>query len=241
MDTSYLNKVPTKQYKKSDRLFYDRFRYCARVKVKGATALRNLPADSLQQALDSINQNFRMQMRHINYGGNWRSQYNNDDVSIQKTLVDLGDFVEQIHPHINDIHLMLYSNWVYIYTNDYDLCQTVCNKPYVTYAGVTEIEIDRPRGTMRVPGSEFKHRSYFKERWIPNEKMAPLKSFLLVQKDIKLCNSFKRALNDFPGNNKKNFWLQRHYHFDHNDPKIVFMIEMIMSGVIRQTVTIIDK
>ena len=241
MDTLYLNKVLPRQYKKSDRLFYDRFRYCAKVNVKAATALRNLPVDSLTSALTSVDHNFRIQLRHINYGGNWRSQYSSDDASNQRTLINLVDFVECLYPYINELHLIVYPNWAYVYCNDVALCQTLCTKPYVLNSGITEIEIDRPRGTVRVPCSNYKQRSYFKERWIPNEKMVALKSFLLVQKDIKICASLKRALDEFPHSNKKNFWLQRHHHFDHNDPKIGFMIEMIIPGLIRQTVNIIDK
>lgn len=240
MDTLYLNNIRPKHYKKSDRLFYDRFRYCVKTNIKSVTALRKLPTDSLASCFSTVEHNFSVQIRYVNYGGNWSNKYS-DETTNQTTLRNLLDFVELLYPHLTDIHIILYPNWVYVYTNNLELCKLIHHKPYALHTSLIEVEVDRPRGTLRVPNSSYKERSYFRERWIPNEKMNSLKLFLQAQQDIRLCSSLSKALEEFPSSKRKNFWLQRHYHFDHNDSKIGFMIEMIMPGVIRQTVTIIDK
>ena len=233
------------QLRPGDRYFFDQYQYCVTIKVTGISSLRGF--DKITTPLErdrSIRRHLSYRERFVNYGGNWRSPATVINPSQGDYLCEL---VEYLYHHREHIKVTVSTNWGYVYSNDLDLITHITKLPYVTTVVLKEAVVTRPRNTVVVPNSEHKSRTYFKEKWLDNDTRKSLHNFLSNQTDVRICPSLQRKLASEkeyfttrqmvpPG-----FFLRRYHFIDHTTQAIPVMLNLIVPGITRQTVQVIDK
>jgi hypothetical protein len=244
MDISLLTDYKI-QLRPGDRYFFDQYRYCLSISLHSISSLRGF--DKITTPLErerSIRRQLSYRSRFVNYGGNWRG----DTAPIPDNLGDnLAELVELLYHRRDQIKVTVSSNWGYIYSNDIDIIEDIMALPYVAVVGVKEAVINRPRNTVIVPKSQFQSRTYFKERWVTDDERTSLHGFLKNQTDVRICPSLRRELESekeyFIGRQMKapGFFLRRYHFIDHTTPAIPVMLNLILPGISRHTVQVIDK
>ena len=235
MDTSLLIKSITKiGVHESDRLYYDQYQYSVTFCTLGISALRDLSSDAqiMHTRIDRWADN---RSRHVNYGGNWRISPLN--VPTIETLHCLGDF---FHSWLSKFHLVVSSDWAYVYTNELEMIDQLQQQPGVKHFRVKKAVITRPKNTIQLNKSDYSSRTYFKERWITVEKKHAIRGLLTNQEDIRIGPGLQKW---FKSDTKasKNSYMCRNFFFDHNSSSIPFMLELAVPGVIRRTAQILTK
>jgi hypothetical protein len=228
-----------------DRYFFDQYRYCVTIKLIGISSLRGF--DKIVTPLErerSIRRHLSYRDRSVNYGGNWRVQGTPVDPKQGDNLCELAEYMYHHRAHIK---VTVSTNWAYIYSNDLDIINNIMALPYVVVVGVKEAVINRPRDTVIVPKSQFQSRTYFKERWVNDDERKTLHGFLKNQSDVRICPSLHRELESdkeyFTSRQMKapGFFLRRYHFIDHTTQAIPIMLNLILPGISRQTVQVIDK
>jgi len=233
------------QPRSGDRYFFDQYQYCLTVKLDSISSLRGF--DKITTPLErerSIRRHLSYRDRFVNYGGNWRGTNTPTPAGHGDKLVEL---VEYFYHHRDYIKVTVSTNWGYVYSNDIDIIENIARQPYVLVIGIKEAVIDRPRNTVVVPNSQFQNRTYFKERWVTDDERTLIHQFLTNQTDVRICPSLNRELSSekeyFTSRQMRapGFFLRRYHFIDHTTQAIPVMLSLILPGITRQTVQVIDK
>lgn len=237
MDTLSLTDLNLEVKSRSgDRLFYDQYEYGLYVFLQGISSLRELNRD-LETAKKNVALRLEHRARFKNYGGNWNASLEKSDATFEKRLQKLHNFIDVLHPYYDHYHLTVASDWGYIYTNNIEMIRDLIKNTDATPVKLQRIFINRPRNTVRVKSSEYAYRTYFKERWVSHESKNRLSQFLLTQEDIELSPSLKKTLTG----TSNNTGICRYHYFNHNNPVINTMIELVVPGLVRTTMPVLTK
>ena len=229
----------------SDRLFFDRYQYVLSFKLASVCCLRNtLRIHDDVAAGELIAQSFSNQQRYINQGGSWRIK----DPTRIGSLEDLLDFSTKLKAHHDQVHLMVSSNYGYVYTSDLSIVRQLQQLPYITNSSVREAIVSRPRDSIELSESQYNNRSYFKDCWLSEKEKTAIANFLKNQTEVRVCPSLDKLINPRRSDSRyinllkpDGLRLQRHHFFDHNDDSITFMLELVSPGLIRKTARILTK
>ena len=135
------------------------------------------------------------------------------------------------HKHISGY------DWMYIYTNDVALLETVSQSPAVTDAKYSQAVVDLPSDVVVLKHSKYQYRTYFKSKSISTESSTRVRNFLLDRTD---CYRFTPGLKYMLQTRKQMYF--RDYHFvDHHDPGDMLMLAMVCPGIVRKTMPIQTK
>lgn len=234
---------PTRDPKKSDRLYFDKYQYCLSFRLTRATVLRRLGKDEVHDIRTYITERFIAQTRWGNLGSRYPHR---DDVSEElyrhRTLNDLIAVAQALLPHLETMRLMVCGHYMYLYSNNLAALQALAEIPQFTVGTqLRQIEVNRPINTVMLRNSLYLKRSYFRERWIDAKSKEAVKNFLTRQDDIRLSPALKSCLD---GNNvsyRGETLMQRYFFFDHNSDSTSVMLELIAPGTIRRTVPVLTK
>jgi len=202
-------------------LFYDQFEYGICISLPEAGVLR---AKTKTELVKSIA--YRNSSRYT-----WKEQIAGDVLTNILAAFDEIDCVR------DRIKLVISFNIMYIYSNDVGILQQLADLPYIAFNNAVQAVVDRPRDVIVINAPKFRYRSYFKERYIEPEDRDRLLNFIDLRKDtFKITYTLRAHL-------KKNrwHWMQRHHFVEHNDPKDITMLSLVVPGLIRKTLPVQAK
>jgi len=211
-----------------DRLFFDRFRYCLNFRCKGIHLLRGLDETFLEK---------RFRLRQSMQGGLVHTT--RTDIITEEDLIVLLTLLVKFRAISDEHHLMVSSNWAYLYHNDCDFLESFTRgNEYISQRRITEAILSRPRDVILQRKPKFAYRTYLRERMFRNRETGKsLVKFLSHQQDWKLSGSLQKALED----DYKYFYLQSHHYIEHDHPRDMLLLSLHTPGIIRKTCEIQAK
>lgn len=206
-----------------DRMFYDQYEYGICIALDEAGCLRG---KTVKEMLGIIQQR--------NYA---RLRYSAKDGISEEQQATLLLMFNELDPVRKQIKMVISFNIMYIYSNDIHVLQKLADLPYVNFCNAVQSVVDRPRDVILITNPKFRCRSYFKEKVLEEHERDRLLNFLESRKDIfRVTNTLKSTLNRY-----RIHWLPRHLFVEHNDPKDITMLSLVMPGIIRKTVSVQAK
>ena len=158
-----------------------------------------------------------------------------EQTTTKMRLDDLIDMLGVLWPVRNQVKIMFSGDWGYIYSNDRDLLIKINDLPYATGYYIKEAVVSRTKNTIELKSSAYQFRSYFAYKKYDEDKKARIQDYLKNQPNIKIGRGLNHWLKY-----KISDWSRRHYYFDHNDPKIELMLQLMFPDIIRITMPIIE-
>lgn len=208
-----------------DRLFYDQCEYGICVSLAESSVLRAKTQNELVRAIG-----YRNQTRN-SYSWSQKDQIQGE---VLENLLAMFNELDQVRDRIK---LIVGYNIMYIYSNDMDVLQKLSGLQYVNFCSAVRAVLDRPRDVILKTNPKFKYRSYFKEKVLEEYERDRLVNFLESRQDIfGFTKTLKNSLNRY-----RVHLLQRHLYIEHNDPKDITMLSLVMPGIIRKTFTVQAK
>lgn len=206
-----------------DRFFYDKYEYgiCISLPESGVLRAKTLP--ELERAISWRNSNrYNWDAREVIKG------------AVKDNLMSMFNELELVR---DQIKIIISFSIMYIYCNDAKVLQHLADLPYVHFNSAVQAVVDRPRDVVLITNPKFRYRSYFKEKLLEEHERDRLLNFLESRRDIfRVTNTLKSTLNRF-----RVHWLPRHLFVEHNDPKDITMLSLVMPGIIRKTVSVQAK
>lgn len=154
------------------------------------------------------------------------------------------DFLDQRR----DLHRrMLTNDWIYVYTNQPGMIQEICDIDYVKQAGkpikITQCELQGEPGSICLQQSQYRYRTYLRERQIDGKTARSLRQYLHAQTDIRLSPSLRDWGRYWGADQDFCFTYNQHF-FDHSDPSTAQMLCLFVPDIVRKTqpiITLADK
>ncbi len=204
-----------------DRLFYDQFEYGICISLPEAGVLR---AKTKTELVKSIG--YRNSSRY-----SWKEQIVGD---VLTNILAAFDELDRVR---DQIKLVVSFNVMYIYSNDIAVLKHLADLPYAAFCNAVQAVVDRPRDVIVITDPKFRYRSYFRERCLEEADRDRLLNFLDSRRDIfKITNTLKVHLE-----RNRWHWVQRHHFVEHNDPKDITMLSLVVPGLIRKTLPVQAK
>jgi hypothetical protein len=204
-----------------DRLYYKDYHYSAQFYLPHAPAIRSLKHKGIDEYVS-----YRQ-----GYTTSWNRPVNIENTLLLHTMCDL--FLAFREPHKR----MVYQSHVYFYTNCLEDLESIANHPGVKFFEATKADVCLPLDVVLLKEPKHKYRTYLKERWIPDEQTPILRKFLLNRQNLYgFTPLFKSRLTHWD-----RFYTLSHFFIDHDDPKDLLMLELVVPGLIRKTMPIQAK
>jgi len=242
MDISSLIASNQNRKEDTDRLYFDQYRYSLKLHLKDFSCLREMRNSTKTQTEVEFITAKRFAKR-LSYDRFWTYtepgtailNTTNEQTTTKMRLDNLIDLLGVLWPVRDQVKIIFSGDWGYIYSNDKDLLIQINNLHYVTGYYIKEAVISKPKNTVVLKSSAYRFRSYFAYKKYDEDKKARILDYLKNQPDIKIGKGLKHWLKY-----KISDWSRRHYYFDHNDPKIELMLQLMFPDIIRITMPIIE-
>lgn len=206
------------------RLYYNQYQYSVSFALPGSHRVRNYQNEDTIVA----------SVRHYNFSNGTRSWGNPILASQLENLLTIGRLLKtsaKPYKHISSY------DWIYIYTNDVALLETISQSPAATDAKYSQAVVDLPNDVVLLKQSKYQYRTYFKSTLISTESSTRVKSFLLDRTD---CYRFTPGFKYMLQTRKQMYF--RDYHFvDHHGPGDMLMLALVCPGIVRKTMPIQTK
>lgn len=231
MATSLLSsslKLPV-EVRKSDRLFFDQYRYCLNFKLQELTVLRCSDHNRIDHCLN-IRTEYGVN-RSFNWGGSWRGSLREITPEVRANCHEFYDFIKSTTVQHK---LTIYGDWGYCYSNDINFLKSIADIFYIQPVKYSECVVSRERGTVSVKNSKFDQRTYFKNIRLSEKEREYFTNFLNNQgKTIRLSP----ALDEWVKNSRYHF-LNDYYFIDHTGESVLNMLSLVLPGSVRKTLKI---
>ena len=242
MDTLSLINSNRELKENTDRLYFDQYRYSFKLMVKDFSCLREIRNSTKTQTEVEFIVAKRFAKR-LSYDRFWTYTETGsailntiDEQTTTKMRLDcLMDLLGHLWPVRDQVKIMFSGDWGYIYSNDRDLLIKIDDLLYITGYYIKEAVVSRTKNTIELKSSAYRFRSYFAYKKYDEDKKARIQDYLKNQPDIKIGRGLNHWLKY-----KISDWSRRHYYFDHNDPKIELMLQLMFPDIIRTTMPIIE-
>lgn len=206
-----------------DRLYYKDYHYSAQFHLQNAPALRYLRHDVIDEYVEHRAQ--------IGAYHSWNRAVTDENAQQLHRVCDL--FLGFREPYKK----MVYHSHIYFYTNCLEDIESVYKHPDVRYFQAAKADVCLPLDVVLLKEPKHKYRTYLKERWIPDDQTPVLRKFLLSRENLYgFTPLFKSRLSEWD-----RFYTMSHFFIDHDDPKDLLMLEMVVPGLIRKTMPIQAK
>lgn len=215
-------------------LFYGRYRHSVVAYLFEANTLRSIRHGRVKthKDLDS-NIDFRISVleRKINYGGSWGGNRSRTDGTFsEQDIIALHHTLDWLQDSGDD-KLVIYDNWIQIYTNDYQRLTKHEFWQHLSRVKLTTAEITHDADVIKQTNPQYRIRHYFRDRRLESDDLSRLVKFVEnYQDEIKISPSFRQRLLV-----KKYRWLCSSQFFDTNNPNIQLLFEMSFPGLLRKT------
>lgn len=209
-----------------DRLFYDQYEYGVCINVEEASCLRAKTRSEL--------------LRIVEYRNNARRQYYSSaskiviEGEVLENLIIAFDFLDQ---HRDCVKLLVSYNVMYVYSNDPVLLEKITQQHWAKFRSAVQACVNLPRDVVLLTNPQYQYRSYFKDKVLNETQASMLLNFLESRSDIySITRSFRANLNRW-----RRPYIPRHLFVDHNDLKDITMLNLVVPGLIRKTLTVQAK
>ena len=238
-----------------DRLFYDRHQYSLRFQLLEFRCIRpwhDYEGNRVEELLEEIEQYRRQHhflSRHTGiYNSYWSkpkspATFEQEDQAYQQQIErDLYPVVRLLWPRRSDVKVVATTNCGYVYSNHLDILKLVADMPAVHYPVIQQVVIDRPLNTIGLRNKQHNYRTYFRDLRVTNEQRDQIQQYLGQQEGIRMCPSLKSwKKTDQTYSWVKNVaWSRSTFFFDHNGSNDALMLEIIVPGIIRKTLEIVE-
>jgi hypothetical protein len=141
--------------------------------------------------------------------------------------------------HQHEVKLQFLKDKVFVYTNDIEHFNQMSELDVYDDLSITEVKLDRPRGTVKARYPGFQIRVYFRPMHITQQQRDALVNFTNTNvSEIRTNIGLERFINTDP--NRYNYLTLRDYFFvDLRDERLLSVLELMCPGVIRKTMDII--
>jgi hypothetical protein len=239
----------------SDRLFYDLYQYSLRFRLAEFHCIRpwhDYAGDDVEELLEKIEQYRRQDhVRHRQsglYNRHWSkpkspSTFEKEDQAYQQQIErDLYPVVRLLWPYRNDIKVVATTNWGYVYCNQLDLPKLIADTCTVQWCRISKAVIDRAPNTVGLRNKQHNYRTYFRDLRVTESQRDQIQQYLAQQQDVRLCPSLKSwSQVDRAYSWVQNVaWSRSTFFFDHNGAGDALMLEMIVPGIVRKTLEIVE-
>jgi len=232
MDSLYWTNSNLKhKIRESNRLFYDQYRYCASGELSYTKLLRGLDRKTLEHRLKTYRSMNKTDFGYFFYSYNQRHRQITDQT--ESNLYNFLDLIESI-----DVDHKLVLGWhdFYFYTNDTGSIDQILTADGVYAKPVVETVLTHPLKTIVRKRSEYQYRCYLANAVISESQQNHLVKFFKNHTDnIKLSKTFSEWLN------KEYKYCRDYFFFDHNDTGLPLLLEMIVPGLVKETLEIITQ
>lgn len=209
-----------------DRHFYDQYEYSICVSVPEAGCLRARSHRELDYLIE-----YRNQAR-----SHWAGVKEQIGKNIRDNLFAVFDELESVR---DQIKLVISYNIMYIYSNDIAVLKHLAKIDHVKFCNAVQSVVDRPRDVILIANPKFKYRSYFRERVLEKTDCERLLNFIESQRSTYgVTRTLRKSL---AGSHFGAHYLQRHLFVEHNDPKDITMLSLVVPGIIRKTLCVQAK
>jgi hypothetical protein len=219
------------EVKSTNKLYYDRYRYCASAYLPYASSLRRQNHYHIDAALDlreTLHQSYP-DLRALVHG-----QYLRNPPITSYVRDDLHLFLNNLQSIEQDYKLVLSKHHFHFYTNCESLIDTVLYEGLLDRK-VTKLNIDYEPSTIVRKKSDYRYRCYFKNTQVSETAKDNMRHFFRAHPEIKVANSLQHWL-------KISYkYTSSHYFFDYNDQGMKLMFELTAPGVVRESYTIITE
>lgn len=206
-----------------DRLYYRDYHYSAQFYLQNASAIRVLA----HKVIDD----YVYHRKGLNSYSNWNREVTAANEQQLHNVCDL--FLSFREP----FKKLVYHSHIYFYTNCMEDLESVSKHPDIAYFQVAKADVCLPHDVVLLKEPKRKYRTYLKERWIPDEQTPLLRKFLLSRENLYgFTPLFKHRLESWD-----RFYTMSHFFIDHDDPKDLLMLELVVPGLIRKTMPIQAK
>ncbi len=207
-----------------DRHFYDRYEYGICVSIPEAGCLRAKTHKELDQL--------------ISYRNHARAQWAGVKEQIGKQIRDdLFAVFDELDPVRDRIKLVISYSIMYIYSNDIAVLQHLADLKQVNFCNAVQSVVDKPRDVVLITNPKFKYRSYFRDKILEPTDCERLINFIESRQGVYgVTRTLKASLRRY-----STHYLQRHLFVEHNDPKDITMLSLVVPGIIRKTLPVQAK
>lgn len=208
-----------------DRMFYDQYEYGICVSLPEAGCLRAKSHKELDHLIEYRNR------ARAQWSGGLRQEIR------KETRDNLFTVFDELEPIRDKIKLVISYDIMYIYSNDILTLQHFADLGQVAFNNAVQSVVDKPRDVVLITNPKFKYRSYFKDKLLEKTECERLINFIESRKDIyRVTRTLKASLGRY-----KTHYLQRHLFVEHNDPKDITMLSLVVPGLIRKTLSVQAK
>lgn len=206
-------------------MFYDHYEYGICVSLSEAGCLRAKSHKELDHLIEYRNR------ARAQWGGGL-----NQPIS-KETRDALFAVFDELEPIRDKIKLVISYNIMYIYSNDVSILQHFTDLEQLEFNNAVQSVVDKPRDVVLITNPKFKYRSYFKDRLLETIECERLINFIESRKDVYgVTRTLKASLRRY-----RSHYLQRHLFVEHNDPKDITMLSLVVPGLIRKTLSVQAK
>jgi hypothetical protein len=256
MDSSSLtDSSPEVELTSSDRLFYDRYQYSLRFHLAEFHCIRpwhDHDGDDVGELLEKIEQ-YRLQHhlrynREIQYNNNWTrpshyKAFEKTNREFQQQLErDLYPVVRLLWPYRADIKIVATTHWGYVYSDHLELLKLVAGTWPVQLPRLIKAVVDRPPNTVGLRNKQHNYRTYFRDLRVTESQRDQIQQYLAQQQDVRLCPSLKSwsRVDQVYAWVKNVAWSRSTFFFDHQGAGDALMLEMLVPGIVRKTLEIVE-
>lgn len=206
-----------------DRLYYKDYHYSAQFYLQHAPAIRYLN----HKVIDD----YVYHRKGLNSYSNWDRSITSVNQQKLHNVCDL--FLAFREP----FKKMVYHSHIYFYTSCLEDLESVHKHPDILHFQAVKADVCLPLDVVLLKEPKHKYRTYLKERWIPDEQTPVLRKFLLNRENLYgFTPLFKHRLENW-----ERFYTMSHFFIDHDDPRDLLMLELVVPGLIRKTMPIQAK
>lgn len=211
---------------KSDKLFYDQYKYCVTAGIDQVSALRTLTHEYIDHVI-------QLRRSHRKYSGSWAPM--RSGIITQQMIDNLHTLCDIFTNTTCQYKLVVEHGCMRVYTSDIEFVKELAHSNVrKKWEEFKEVCIDRPRDTVKLRNPKHKYRSYFARARISEQEKTAIAQFL---------NNNLSTLRLSPC---LNAWLRRpfkftepYYFIDHDDDAWIVMLSLIRPGLIKKTIGII--
>jgi hypothetical protein len=124
----------------------------------------------------------------------------------------------------------------YIYSNDLDLIQQICDLPYIEDVQVRRAQVTLPPDTIVLAQSPHRLRTYMQAQRVTPQQKQQLAQYLNSQ-PWRIGPGFRKILHP------EHLWhyIREYYFVDHDDERDLAFLNMIVPGIVGKTLPIMVK
>lgn len=252
MDTLLLTASnPEVELTSSDRLFYDRYQYSLRFCLQEFHCIRpwhDYRGADVQELLQLIDQYQHKHYLRYRPGYLYNMVYGNlgkfaDDSAYQQQVSqDLYPIVKLLWPHRANIRIVATHDWGYVYSNCLSILKLLADTQPKQTTRIQQAVIDRAPNTVGLRKKQHNYRTYFRDLRVTEDQRNQIQQYLAQQQDIRLCPSLKSwspVDRTYPWVTNV-AWSRSTFFFDHQGAADALMLEMLVPGIVRKTLEIVQ-